>query len=164
MKITKEFLKRKSACFEGVKWFLSQKETNGIKIIKKLIAENRLSWAGWLIVRLMNYKQCVSYAVYASEQVIEIYEKKHPNDNRPRLAIEAAKKCIKSPSKNNKSAAANAAYAAANAADAAAYAAADAEANAAANAAANASNAAANAAAMKIKILTYGIKLMEGKK
>ena len=35
------------------------------------------------------------------EQTISIYEKKYPNDNRPRKAIEAAKKCINNPSIEN---------------------------------------------------------------
>jgi len=33
----------------------------------------------------------VKLAIFAAEQVIEIYEKKYPNDKRPREAIEAAK-------------------------------------------------------------------------
>ena len=93
------------------------------------------------------YRMYVSYAVYAAEQVIDIYEKKCPNDKRPRKAIEAAKACIKNPSAKNKEAAARAAGAAARAAEAAAR---------AAGAAAGAA-----AAAMQEKILRYGIRLLE---
>ena len=89
MIISKEWLKEKSACSDGVKWFNAQKETNAIKVIKKLIKENQSSWANWTIVRVMNYKKYVSYAVFAAEQVIDIFEKKYPNDKRPRAAIEA---------------------------------------------------------------------------
>jgi hypothetical protein len=45
MRITKEWLQEKSACDGGVDWFLSQKETNGIKVVKKLIKEKKLDWA-----------------------------------------------------------------------------------------------------------------------
>lgn len=112
MKITTEWLNDKRACKEEIDWFISQTETDFVKVLEKLITENKLQWANWLIVRVMTYRQYVSYAVYAAEQVIGIYEKKYPNDNRPRLAIEAAKKCIKKASAENK----NAAYAAADAA------------------------------------------------
>ena len=100
----------------------------------------------------MEYKQYVAYAIYAAEQVIGIYEKKHPDDKRPRQAIEAAKKCLENPTKENKAAANAAAFAdaayTADAADAAAYAAA---------------NAAAYTARkkMKLKILEYGLKLLK---
>ena len=115
------------------------------------------------------YRMYVSYAVYAAEQVIDIYEKKYPDDKRPRKAIEAAKACIKNPSAKNKEAAgwaaAWAAGAAARAAEAAARAAgwaAEAAARAA-EAAARAAGAAgwAAAAAMQEKILRYGIRLLE---
>jgi len=147
LKITADWLKEKQACRSGVDWFINQSETEGVKVVKKLITEKHLDWANWLIVRIMNYKQYVSYAVFAAEQVIAIYEKKHPDDKRPRLAIEAAKKCIENPSEENKkAAAADAAYAAA-AADAYAYAADAAAAAAAAYAAADAAGDAYAAAA-----------------
>jgi len=161
--MNKKWLEKRNACKEGVVWFEQQKERNGIKVVEKLIKENKLDWANWLIVRIMRYKQYVAYAVYAAEQVIDIYEKKYPNDKRPRQAIKAAKKCIKSPTPKNKAAAANAAYAAAAAAYAAyaAYAANAAYAAAAAYTAANAANAADAKIKMKLKILEYGVKLFK---
>ena len=187
MKITEDFLQQKSACRNGVKWFINQKETEDIKVVAKLIKEDRLDWANWLIVRCMKYKHYVSYAVFAAEQVIDIYEKKYPDNKASRKAIEAAKKCIENPSKVNKKAAATAAadaataayaaYAAAADAATAAYAAAAAAtaayaAAAAATAAYAADAAAAYAAAdavayvdarkeMRIKILEYGIGLLK---
>ena len=53
-------------------------------------------------------RDSVELAIFAAEQVIEIYEKKYPKDDRPRKAIEAAKNWLKNPT-----AAADAAYAAA---------------------------------------------------
>ena len=150
MEITLKWLEEKSACAEGTRWFKAQKETDAIKVIEKLIVENKLLWANWTICRVFNYKQRVQYAVFAAEQVIDIFEKKYPKEKRPRKAIEAAKKCIDNPSKEN-NAAADAAYAAADAA--------------AADAAADAADAAAYAAdaayaALRIKILKYGLKII----
>jgi hypothetical protein len=174
MILTKKWLKEKSACKDGVEWFNEQKETDVVKVLRKLVKEDRWDWANWTICRVFKYKQRVQYAVFAAEQVIDIYEKKYPDNKKPREAIEAAKKCIDNPSEENKKAAddaAAAAYAAAAAADAdaaadaAAYAAyADAAADAAAYAAADVYAAAAAYAArnkMRIKILNYGISLLE---
>ena len=119
MKITKEWLEEKSACRSGVEWFTTQKESDGVEVVKKLTKKKKLNWANWLIVRIMSYEQYVSYAVFAAEQVIDIYEKKYPKDKKPREAIEAAKKCIDNPSEENKKAAAAAADDAAYAANAA---------------------------------------------
>ena len=171
MKITQEFLKSKNACQEEVNKFIKYKleGKTDIEVLKTAIKINELDWANWLIIRCMVYKQYVSYAVYAAKQVIDIYEKKYPNDKRPREAIEAAKKCIKNPSKENNAVAkaakaadaADAAYAAAYAADAAdaAYAA---KAAKAADAAADAYTYAKKE--MKLKILKYGIKLLKDKR
>jgi len=108
--ITKKWLVEKNACQDGFEWFVEQgKEFESVKLIDLLIKENQLDWANWLIVRVMNYSQYVSYAVFAAEQVIENYEKEFPDDKRPRTAIESAKKCIKNPSDENKKEAARAA-------------------------------------------------------
>ena len=112
MKITKEWLLKKEACSSGVKWFLKQKETDGLEVVKKLIEEDNLNYANWLITRIMSYKQLVSSAVYSAEQVIDIFEREYPNDDRPRKAIEAAKKYIDDPSEKNKRDSDNAAVAA----------------------------------------------------
>jgi len=182
VKISEKWLVKKGACETSVEAFKNQTETDSLKILKKLISTKKLDWANWLIVRVMTYKQYVAYAVYGAEQVVGIFEKKYPNDNRPRAAINAAKKCIKNPTKKNKAAADAAATDAANAADAAdaadaasaavdyvayaAYTAADAaDVAAAADAADAAYTAYAAATKTKLKILKYGITLLEeGKK
>ena len=141
--ITDEWIDKNQPCEEAIKNWWDKKERNPIKILELLIEEKKYNWANWVIVRIMEYKDYVSYAVFAAEQVIDIYEKKYPNDKRLREAIETTKKCIENPSGENKIAANAAAYAAAYAAANAAY--------AAANAAAY--------AAMKLKILKYGMEL-----
>ncbi len=148
--ITVSYLNKLSACKEAVEMFANQKETDTIKILQGTMKINHFNWANWLIVRLMNRKQKLQYSIFAAESVIDIYEKKHPNDKRPRKAIEAVKKVLKYDSKKNRTAAyaaADAAYAAAYAADAAAADAADAyAADATAYAAADAAAYAAYAA------------------
>jgi len=115
MEISKEWLEKKNACYSGVDWFTSQRETNDVELIKLLISEDKLVWANWLIARVMTYKEYISYAVFAAEQT----EIQCPNDKRPRQAIEAAKKCITAPTKNNRAAARAAAEFANEAAEAA---------------------------------------------
>jgi hypothetical protein len=177
MKISIKWLEEINACYDGISWFKKQfkkqkaAEIEGLDVVEKLIDEKRLPWANWLIVRLMTRKQKVQYAVFAAEQVINLFEKKYPDDKRPRKAIEAAKTWISDPSEENRRAAdaaadAYAAYAAYADADAyaayAAYAAATADATYAAYAAtaAAAAYAAAAADAMRVKILEHGIKLL----
>lgn len=148
MKITNDWLDEKDACSGGKEWFKNQDESDGVKVVKKLMDEQKLDWANWLIVRIMERKQHLQYAVFAAEQVLEVFEKKYPDDKRPRLAIEAARKCLENDNAENRTASASSASASAYAY---AYA-----------AAASAYAAAAKRDEMKIKILNYGLELLTG--
>jgi len=183
MKITKRLLKQKSACEDGIvnvdTWGLIG--LNHCEFINGCMDKDRLDYANWLIIRLFKTKkQKTQYAIFAAEQVIEIYENKYPDDDRPRKAIEAAKAYLDRPTSKNKKAAHAAAYAAhasaaaATAAYAYAYAAAAyaaAYASAAATAAyayaayasaayASHATAAANST-IKKKIIKYGLTLIK---
>jgi hypothetical protein len=163
IKITKTWMIKKYACDDAVKaWEEKGCESDPIKIIDLAMKMNRFDWANWFIVRVMNYRQYVSYSIFAAEQVIYIYEAKYPADKRPQIAIAAARQCLIDPSKKNKDAAA-AAYAAADAAAAASYAAYAAAHTAAAYAAyaAAAADAAADKKDMRVKIINYGISLLK---
>jgi len=184
--ITLKWLQSQGACKESLEAWQKETDHNTFATLNRLVVKNP-EWGSWLICRLMNKKQAVQYAIFAAEQVIDIYEGKYP-DKRPRNAIEAAKAYLKNPSKKTKAYAADAAaagygagyaatYAATYAAAAATYAADyaagyDASAAAAATYAADAAGyAAADAAGayaagaerrkMKAKILKYGIRLLE---
>ena len=156
MKLDKKWIDKFRPCGEGVVWLEAQKERDGLRVIKKLRREKQLDWANWTIVTIMTRKQCLAYAIYAAEQVIDIYEKRYPEDKRPRLAIGAAKAVLKRDTKRNRelAAAARAAASAASyvassasfAASAASFAASDAS-FAASDAASDAARAAASAAA-----------------
>ena len=125
-KITKKWLKEKDACRDGYEWalkVLDDKPMDVIKFIHTLLDDDKWDWANWIIVRVMTRTQYLQYAIFSAEQVIDIYEKKYPKDDRPRKAIEAANKVLKEDTKENRINAANAANAAAAsaAASAAAY-------------------------------------------
>ncbi len=177
MKITLKKLDKWYACPNGRAWFSSQDETDARKLVEKLIAENKRSWPNWLVTRCLSRKNKIRYAVYAAEQVLPIYEKKYPDDKRPRRAIAAARKVLEADTAENRAAAASAARSSSTANTAAAFAAnaarflcaaaaADAAANAAVEAAADAAaNAAVEAAdnngkEMLIKILRYGMEMI----
>lgn len=125
--ITLEFLKDKNACIPGIV-YVTRQFTFPIsldKMINHAITLNekeKLHWANWLITGCMNKKQKVQYAIYAAEQVIHIFENKYPKDNRPRLAIEAAKAYLKRPCKKTKEKSYAAAFISYNVAACAAYA------------------------------------------
>lgn len=106
MKITIKWLKENRACDEGQKWFVAQNKRDGKAVIESLIKENKLRWANWTIVRLMDKPNRVRYAMFAAEQVIVLSEKKSPTDKRPRKAIEAAKAWIATPTEENRGGAA----------------------------------------------------------
>ena len=172
MKIKLTWLEEKNTCEEGIEYFISN-ELEGIEdvdLVKKLFEEKKYNWASWLLTRLFDKTNNVKYAVYSAELVLPIFEKKHPKDDRPRKAIEAAKNWLANPTNAAAAAAAAyaAAYAAADAADAAyaAYVAADVDAADAAASAAYAAYAAADvdadaaAAYAYRKIIEYGINLL----
>jgi hypothetical protein len=176
MKITVEKLNEWNACKDGIKAFKAQAETDAVKLIELMIATGdieKIKWANWLVARLMDSKQRIRYAVFAAELALPIFEKKYPDDDKPRKAIEAAKKCLENDTEENREAAyyaadaASAAYAA-YAAYSAAYDAADAAYAAyaayyAAEAAFYAADYAASAAYREtlLKIIKYGIKILK---
>ena len=112
MKLTVKLLKEKSACPEGVLWFKAQKETNLVKVLRKLIAKEKCDWANWLFTRVATRPQKLAYAIVAAEQVLDIYEKKYTSDDKPRKAIEAARKVLENDNAHNRALADAAAYAA----------------------------------------------------
>ena len=148
MNITLEFLKQKEACEEGLDYLKANnlEEIEAYKLINKLNEDNKLDWNNWLLSKLFTHENCIKYAIYSAELVLHIFEDKYPDDKRPRLAIKAAKKYLKTPTKKNKEAAGAAAWDAGDA-GAAAWDAGDAGAAARAAGAARAADRAAGAAA-----------------
>lgn len=125
--ITEQKLKELCACQEGIDWFLAWQGQKDLKsVLYALIDSDHAIWANWLMVRHLNKKQKVQYAIFAAEQVLYIFEARHPNDDRPRKAIEATKAYIEdsnAPVGSAANAAMEAAHATATSAARAAYAA-----------------------------------------
>jgi hypothetical protein len=106
MKITESWLQEKLACEEGVAWFLAQKETEAIPVLKALMKDDEFNWANWLIVRVMDRPQYLAYAIFAAESVIHTWVAKYPKDKRPQKAIKAAKAVLKNDTAENRAEAA----------------------------------------------------------
>ena len=56
---------------------------------KSIIEEDKECWSEMRILKAWHWtkEDSVSLAIFAAEQVIDIFEKKHPDDDRPRKAI-----------------------------------------------------------------------------
>ena len=136
--ITAQQLTNFNACRDGVEAFVKRfgHRAPAKAVFAALFRGKKLDWANWLIARLLSRKDKIRYAIYAAGLVLEIFEKKYPDDDRPRKAIKAARVVLKKNNVKTRSAA--------SAASAAAYAAAD-----------------AADAAMKTRIIRYGIRLLE---
>ena len=100
MLITKSLFTKDNWCSTIIKFLLSA-ETHTI-ILVEFDLNYLFDWFNDNITKLMSHKQRLQYAVYAAELVLPIFEKEHPNDKRPREAIEAVKRCIDNPSEENK--------------------------------------------------------------
>ena len=147
MKITEKWLSKHDACAEAIEWVKTQKNRDEITLINKAMKINHFDWANWYIARRLNKARKVRYVIFAARQVLHISEDLDPNDNRPRIAFEAAEKYIKETKASAEWAAERAAWAAwaAWALESAASAAWEARKN------------------LEIKIIKYGIKLIKEK-
>ena len=134
--IDKDWLDKHQACASGVRWLQANTGigANAVQILTELKKQEEWNNFYWLVQRVLTKTQAVEWAIFSAEQVLGLYEMEHPQDDRPRKAIEAAKNYLSNPCEDTRATndAANAAYArdAANAAYA--YATAYATANAAA--------------------------------
>jgi len=113
--ITTKYLRKIGACGASIAEFENQTETDPIKVLLLCLKSDRWDWANWLITRLMTHKQQVQYAVHAAEMIIDEQKLSCPIQ---RQTIDAAKKWLHNPSKENRKVAyvvADAAYAVAEA-------------------------------------------------
>ena len=110
MKVTKAWIKKWGPCSEAVDWFNNQPLRDSVEIINYFIehakeSDDYLDWALWSIPRFLGRKGRIAIAIYSAGLVLSNFEEKFPNDNRPREAIEAAKKVQESNTKKNRDAA-----------------------------------------------------------
>ena len=167
-RVDRAWLKEHNACPDGFKYWCEHCEGQDTDQQLLILVKDHDDWAWWMLTRLLTIEQNRQLAVFAAKEVLPIFEKKFPEDQRPRKAIEAAEKVIGCDIEENRAAARDAAWAAgaaardADARAAAAWAAAAADWAAAAWAAWAARDAwaAGTTSAMKMKILRYGISLL----
>src|SRR3990167_2648382 len=82
---------------------------------KGLIQDDKECWSEMMLEKTYKWtkKDSVSLAIFSAELVLNNFEKKYPDDKRPRQAIEAAKRVLKNDTAKNRSAAWSAARSAA---------------------------------------------------
>ena len=108
--LTIDWLKENRVCVEAINWFEKQNCTDVEKLFELGKKAEKYDWINWCLVRLLNRKNRIRYAIFAAEQVLHIFEKQYPEDQRPRKAIEAAKRVIEDDSEENRRIAHSAAY------------------------------------------------------
>jgi hypothetical protein len=93
MIITAEILSRLQVCVGSRLDFAKHlpPETELSDVIDRLISEKRFDWANALVTKLMTSDLKTQYEIYAAEQVIYIYKKKYPDDERIQNVLNAAK-------------------------------------------------------------------------
>ena len=112
MKLSLDLLKSKNVCQQGIDYYIENPSSTVEEAINSILLKsdeevpNRLRWSSWLLTKVFTKTQNIKYAIYAAESVLKIFEDKYPKDKRPRLAIRAAKRYLKSPTAKNKKAAA----------------------------------------------------------
>ena len=96
---------------------LSVVETKG----KNIKQNDKSVWESMRLVKAYEWTKndSVSLSIFSAELCLKNFEKLYPNDNRPRLAIEATKEYLKNPTEENGSAAWSAARSAESAAESA---------------------------------------------
>jgi len=110
MKVTIKQLKSFNACAEGLAWCKRQKNREVKHILRQCNKEGHFLWAAWYVACIFTKPQAVLYSIFAAERCLPAFEKEFPNDKRPRLAIEAARKWLNSQTEENKYAAWSAGY------------------------------------------------------
>ena len=103
MNISLDVLKKYRACNSGIECFKYLKTTTVHETINKCMdlsddvvlqwtndKLDKYKWCNWLLSRILPKDEKIKYAIYSARLVIDIFEEKYPNDNRPRKAIEAA--------------------------------------------------------------------------
>jgi hypothetical protein len=108
MKITDSWIKKWKPCIEAINWLKEQDTREVMELAdrlkkSKLETEQKWEWIIWALPRLLKTKRArIKLAVYCAELALSVFEKKMPEDKRPREAIIAVRKWLKSPSKSNK--------------------------------------------------------------
>ena len=102
-------------CQEGVDWFNSQLDKSPLALLDAAKTDTEQNYLLWGLTKLLNRSNNIRLAIFSAESVIDVFEKEHPKDKRPREAIDAAKAVLENDTGENKYKALGAAEAAADA-------------------------------------------------
>ena len=104
-KITAKWLTEMNACCSEEEKEEAEKIGDIFQIINILKEKNRLRDVHWLLTNYFNKRQRIKYAIFASEQFIDNFENRYPEDKGLREAIKIAKAYLKNPCKETENAA-----------------------------------------------------------
>ena len=84
MKLSLEIAQSKNACSDGIIWYKYHGEPDTVEsCVEQLIADTKcsehLNYANWLLSEMLSLDDKVQYAIFAAEQVLEIFEKARPD-------------------------------------------------------------------------------------
>lgn len=100
MNITEDFFEKDNTCSEIIK-LLSSPNIHKI-IFNRFKGESLFKWFNQKMVKFMNQKQHIKYAMFAAELVLPIFERQFPYKKGPREVIDTSKKYLKDPSEENR--------------------------------------------------------------
>lgn len=107
MKINYDMLKKKYPCPRGIDWYNSfdPKDVDSVEKVASLALKSNdyetIKYIYWGICNFFSLDINIKTKIYVAEKVLSFFEKKIPNDNRPRLAIQMAKNFPINPTKED---------------------------------------------------------------
>jgi hypothetical protein len=99
--VNKQWLRDKKCCMDGFHWIMKQEDLRADKLIYSMLRYDKLDWCIWVLARVLNKKERIKLAIYAAEDIVDIYSRKYPQDYRPKEALKAAKDVLKDDSPEN---------------------------------------------------------------
>lgn len=101
MRITEKWLIAKGACYGGLCWFTEQRERDAIKIVNKLMYEDLVDWANWLVCRVLKTRlHKIAYAEYCARRVLPHYTLGFPEDKRSAKLLAMVRRYVANPTRS----------------------------------------------------------------
>ena len=78
------WLKERSVCHAGLRWFMRQKETDGVRVIQKLKAEGRYVMAYWVLTQILPEPRRTRFQASVKEILDRLFPQMGIMDSLPR--------------------------------------------------------------------------------
>ena len=104
MILTAGILRNAGCCQSGIDRYFKNvnlKRYEASNLLELAIKNKDYIDAGNAMSKLMSKPQRVEWAIYCANQVLHIFENKHPDDKRPKTALEAAERWLEDPTTDN---------------------------------------------------------------